>query len=59
MSSPPEKGTPEQELSYHTYVSHVIPWYVRLIWVIFWVFAIGYTISNFVPAIQRELITPP
>ena len=59
MSSPPESGTPEQELRYHTYLGHVIPWYVRLIWVIFWIFAIGYAISYFLPAIQTELLTPP
>lgn len=49
----------EQELRYHTYVSHVIPWYVRLIWLVFWIFAIGYIVTNFLPAIQRELLTPP
>lgn len=52
-------GTAEQELRYHTYVSHVIPWYVRLIWLVFWIFAIGYVVTNFVPAIQTELLTPP
>ena len=59
MSSNPEPGTPEQELQYHTYVGHVIPWYVRLIWVLFWIFAIGYAISYFLPALQTELLTPP
>lgn len=60
--SPPssaEAGAVEQELRYHTYVSHVIPWYVRLIWLVFWIFAIGYIIANFLPAIQTELLTPP
>lgn len=50
---------PEQELRYHTYVSHVIPWYVRLIWLVFWIFAIGYVVAYFLPAIQTELLTPP
>lgn len=59
MPVTPENDTAEQENKYHTYVSHVIPWYVRLIWVIFWIFAIGYVISNFLPAIQSELLTPP
>lgn len=59
MTAPTDPGTPQQELEYHTYVSHVIPWYVRLMWVAFWTFAIGYTIANFLPAIQRELLSPP
>ena len=59
MTQPPEPGTPEHELRYHTYVGHVIPWYVRLIWLLFWIFAIGYVIVNFVPAIQTELLSPP
>ncbi len=59
MTMPTESGPPEQELRYHTYVSHVIPWYVRLIWVVFWIFAIGYVVVNFLPALQTELLTPP
>jgi hypothetical protein len=54
-----EKNTPDDELNYHTYSSHVIPWYVRLMWLIFWIFAIGYAISYFLPAIQSELLSPP
>jgi hypothetical protein len=59
MSTRPESSTPEQDLRYHTYAGHVIPWYVRLMWLAFWIFAIGYAISNFLPAIQMELLTPP
>jgi hypothetical protein len=59
MTSKPDSGSPEQELQYHTYVSHVIPWYVRLMWLVFWIFAIGYAVSFFLPAIQRELLAPP
>jgi hypothetical protein len=59
MLSPSEKNDAEQDLRFHTYSSHVIPWYVRVMWLVFWVFAIGYAISYFVPAIQSELLTPP
>lgn len=59
MSPYSESGTPEQELKHHTYVSHTIPWYVRLMWLVFWIFAIGYVVVNFLPAIQTELLTPP
>jgi hypothetical protein len=49
----------EQENRNHTYTSNVIPWYVRLIWVMFWIFVITYAIKFFIPAIQREMLTPP
>lgn len=58
-SQPATASDPNQELRFHTYVSHVIPWYVRLIWLLFWIFAIGYVVAYFLPAIQQELLTPP
>ncbi|HET6425182.1 MAG TPA: hypothetical protein VFG20_15955 [Planctomycetaceae bacterium] len=56
---PPKTSTPEQDLQQHTYLSNVIPWYVRLMWLVFWIFAAAYVIRNFLPAIQTELLTPP
>jgi hypothetical protein len=47
------------EHRHHTYRGHAIPWYVRLIWALFWVFAIYYGVTYFLPAIQRELLSPP
>lgn len=44
---------------WHSYVGHRIPWYVRLIWLLFWVFAIYYTISYLFPALRVEIVTPP
>ena len=41
--------------TYHHYTGNAIPWYVRLIWIGFWVFAITYTIRFLFPAIQLEL----
>lgn len=46
-------------MAQHTYVSNVIPWYVRLIWLCFWIFATGYVIRYLLPALQTELLTPP
>ncbi len=57
MSTPP--ASPDQDLKFHTYVSSTIPWYVRLIWLVFWIFAAAYVIKNFLPAIQTELLAPP
>jgi len=54
-----EYSSAEQEHRHHTYTSNEIPWYVRLIWVLFWVFVISYGIRYFLPAIQTELLNPP
>lgn len=51
-----EQTTPEVEARHHTYTSNVIPWYVRLIWVLFWIFVVYYGIKYFLPAIQEELL---
>ncbi len=54
----PTEG-PTEEGRWHSYVGHRIPWYVRLIWLMFWVFAIYYTIAFLFPALRVEIITPP
>ena len=54
--APPEDGTVQAEGQYHQYTSNVIPWYVRLIWVGFWCFAIYYSIQYLFPNIQVELL---
>ncbi len=55
----PEYETPAEEHRYHTYRGNVIPWYVRFIWLLFWIFAVTYAIQYFLPAIQREMLSPP
>ncbi|MBL8850440.1 MAG: hypothetical protein JNG89_12240 [Planctomycetaceae bacterium] len=55
----PEESTLEAEERHHSYVSSVIPWYVRGIWLLFWVFVIYYGITYFLPAIQSELLNAP
>ncbi|GIX05554.1 MAG: hypothetical protein KatS3mg114_1423 [Planctomycetaceae bacterium] len=59
MTNPASDGRPEQELSYHRYAGNVIPWYVRLMWLVFWIFALAYWVRNLLPALQTELLTPP
>ena len=54
-----QPSTAGDEVRHLTYTSNAIPWFVRLMWVVFWIFAIGYAISFFLPAIQKELVTPP
>jgi hypothetical protein len=36
-----------------------IPWYVRLIWVLYWVFVVYYTIAYLLPKLQVEIGNPP
>jgi hypothetical protein len=43
----------------HTYVGTRIPWFVRLMWVAFWIFAIAYVIHYLLSALQHELTSPP
>lgn len=55
----PEQGTPEREGRFHTYVGNRIPWYVRLIWLLFWIFAVAYVFLYLFPALQVEITNPP
>ena len=50
-----DNNSAETEHQYHHYTGNRIPWYVRLIWLGFWIFAIVYTIRFLFPAIQVEL----
>jgi hypothetical protein len=55
---PEVEHTPAQvEHRHHDYVGNRIPWYVRLIWVGFWIFAVAYTIQYLFPAIKTELFS--
>jgi hypothetical protein len=46
----------ETEHRNHDYVGSEIPWYVRAIWIGFWIFAAYYTIAYLFPALQLELL---
>ncbi|MCA9122251.1 MAG: hypothetical protein H6822_21390 [Planctomycetaceae bacterium] len=50
-----ENTSAEVEHQYHHYTGNRIPWYVRLMWLAFWIFAVVYTIRYLFPAIQVEL----
>jgi hypothetical protein len=58
-SNPLDPNSPAAENRYHTYVGNRIPWYVRLIWLCFWVFAVYYVITYLFPDLQSEIINPP
>jgi hypothetical protein len=54
-----DPGSATREGRFHTYVGARIPWYVRLIWLGFWVFAVVYVIRYLFPALQVEISNPP
>jgi hypothetical protein len=51
--------TAVQESRFHTYVGYAIPWYVRAIWIIFWLATAHYVIRFLLPALSSELLSPP
>lgn len=59
MATNVEQLSPEAEGRYHSYVGSAIPWYVRLLWLVFWVLSIAYVISYLLPALQQEVVSPP
>jgi hypothetical protein len=56
---PVKDTSAELENHWHSYVGNRIPWYVRMIWLCFWVFAVYYTITYLFPALQVEIVSPP
>jgi hypothetical protein len=51
-----DKNSPEAEQQFHQYTSNRIPWYVRAIWIGFWIFAVYYTVKYLFPDLQIELL---
>lgn len=54
-----KKSIADEDLRYHRYTGNAIPWFVRLIWIGFWVFAIYYLVTYFLPVLPTELSSPP
>jgi len=57
--STPDPNSPQAEHRHHAYVTNRIPWYVRAVWIGFWVFAVYYTVTYLFPTLQKELVIPP
>ena len=55
MSDQVEKTSAADDHAHHHYRSNVIPWYVRLIWIGFWIFAVYYTIAYLFPALREAI----
>lgn len=59
-SAPPTDPTSAAaEHKFHDYRGNRIPWYVRLIWLGFWIMAIYYIVNWTFPTLQIELTSPP
>ena len=54
-----DESTADAEHQYHNYTGNRIPWYVRLIWLLFWIGAVYYTLQYLFPALRIELTNPP
>lgn len=54
-----DETTAEAEHQYHYYTGNRIPWYVRLMWLGFWILAIAYAVRLMFPAMQAELFPQP
>jgi hypothetical protein len=54
-----EQTSAQEEHTFHHYTGNRIPWYVRLIWLLFWCFAVYYMVKYFLPTIQVEMVSPP
>jgi hypothetical protein len=57
--APVDDSAAEVEHQFHHYTGNRIPWYVRLVWVLFWIFAVYYALTYLFPALRVELPTPP
>ncbi len=49
MSSSPPSSSPNDENRFHTYTTHRIPWYVRAMWIGFWVGLVWYVVKFAIP----------
>jgi hypothetical protein len=56
---PAPPHSPEAEAVNHSYIGHVIPWYVRALWLGFWVLCIWYVLRWLIPALKLEMVSPP
>jgi hypothetical protein len=52
----PDETPVKVENSYHRYVANRIPWFVRMMWIGYWCFAIYYTLRYLFPDLQLELL---
>lgn len=53
--SDPQLPSAQDEGAFHTYTTHHIPWWVRLLWIGFWVGLVWYLVKFAMPAAKDFL----
>lgn len=43
----------QQEGQYHNYTTHRIPWFVRIIWIGFWIGLVWYLVKYAIPSAKN------
>lgn len=43
----------QQESQYHNYTTHRIPWFVRIIWIGFWIGLVWYLVKYAIPSAKN------
>ncbi len=54
-----DRTSVESEGRFHSYTGNRIPWYVHLLWILFWTFVGYYLVQYLIPMIPIELQSPP
>ncbi|HRX86099.1 MAG TPA: hypothetical protein P5572_13850 [Phycisphaerae bacterium] len=45
--------SPAEENKFHTYTTHRIPWFVRFIWICFWIGLVWYIVRWAIPSAKN------
>ncbi len=53
MDATQPKFEPPAERRYHTYTTHRIPWFVRSIWIGYWIGLVWYLITFAIPSAKN------
>lgn len=54
-----DRPTVQGEDRYHQYSGNTIPWYIHVVWILFWCFAMYYLATYLLPALRVEMVAPP
>jgi len=53
MSKPTSETPRDPETRFHTYTTHRIPWFVRFIWICFWIGLVWYIVALAIPSAKN------
>lgn len=54
-----ESTTAQEDQRFHYYTGSKVPWYVHLLWLLFWIFSAYYVLKYLLPALATEMVSPP